>query len=148
MSDDPITIRHLGPEDAHILDRVRPGTFDNPVDPARSWAFLATGVNVMVVALSVGEVIGFASGNVVMHPDKDPSFFVNEVSVHVDFRRRGIARKLMARICDIAQDRRCVGIWLATEAENDAARGLYQALHARETTGIVVYDWDHPDLKG
>ncbi|MDJ1017040.1 MAG: GNAT family N-acetyltransferase [Paracoccaceae bacterium] len=142
MSGNPITIRNLGPEDAHILDRVRPGTFDNPVDPARAWAFLATRVNELVVALERGEVVGFASGTVLMHPDKPTAFFINEVGVHEDVRRRGIATRLIERICDLARDRGCEGIWLATEAENAPARGLYRALDARETKGIVVYDWD------
>lgn len=142
MSTNPITIRNLGPEDAHILDRVRPGTFDNPVDPSRAWAFLATRVNELVVALDRGEVIGFASGTVLMHPDKPTQFFVNEVSVHKDYRRRGVANRLMERIMDLARDRGCEGIWCATEWENSAARGLYKAMKARETPGIVVYDWD------
>ena len=64
MSGNPITIRNLGPEDAFVLDRVRPGTFDNPPDPDKVWAFLATRVNELVVALDQGEVIGFAFGTV------------------------------------------------------------------------------------
>ena len=86
----PITIRNLGPEDADILERVREGTFDHAVDPARAWAFLATRVNDIVVALDRGDVIGFASGTVLMHPDKPTQFFVQEVGVHEDYRRQGI----------------------------------------------------------
>lgn len=142
MSGNPITIRNLGPEDAHVLDRVKPGTFDNPVDPALAFGFLATRVNELVVALDRGVVIGFASGTVLMHPDKPMAFFVNEVGVHDDYRRQGIARRLMQRICDLARDRGCQGIWLATEVDNAPARGLYRSLEARETEGLVMYDWD------
>ena len=142
----PITIRNLGPEDAHVLERVRDGVFDNPVDPSWAYGFLATRVNEIVVALDQGEVIGFASGTVLMHPDKPFHFFINEVGVHEDYRRRGIATRLVQRITDLARDRGCGGIWLATEAGNTAARGLYQSLDARETKNVVVYDWDHPDL--
>ena len=66
MSGNPITIRNLGPEDAFVLDRVRPGTFDNPPDPDKVWAFLATRVNELVVALDQGlyrEVIIDADAN-------------------------------------------------------------------------------------
>ncbi len=142
MTDIPITIRNLGPEDVAILDRVRPGTFDNPIDPAQAFAFLATRVNEIVVALSAGEVIGFATGTVLMHPDKPPQFFVNETGVHEDVRRKGIATRLLERLIDLARDRGCQGIWLATELDNAPARALYRSLQARETTGIVVYDWD------
>ena len=146
MTDIPITIRNLGPEDVAILDRVRPGTFDNPIDPAQAFAFLATRVNEIVVALSAGEVVGFASGTVLMHPDKPPQFFINELGVHEDVRRRGIGTRLLERIMDLARDRGCQGIWFAAEADNAPARGLFRALGARETEGIVVYDWDDAPL--
>lgn len=142
MTSSLISIRNLGPDDTHVLDRVRPGTFDNPVDPARAWAFLATRVNEIVVALDRGEVIGFASGTVLMHPDKANMFFVNEVSVHEDYRRQGIATRMCDRVFDLARDRGCEGIWLATEGDNAAARGFYRSLHGRETCGIVMYGWD------
>ena len=60
----PITIRNLGPEEAHVLDRVREGTFDHPIDPSWAYGFLATRVNEIVVALELGEVVGFASGTI------------------------------------------------------------------------------------
>jgi ribosomal protein S18 acetylase RimI-like enzyme len=144
MSSNPITIRNLGPEDAHILDRVRSGTFDNDIDPARAWAFLATRVNELVVALDRGEVIGFASGTVIMHPDKPTKFFINEVSVHPDFRRQGIAMRLLTRISDLAADRGCEEVWVATEADNAAARNLYARLSSSELPDVVVYSWSDP----
>ncbi|QMU58583.1 MAG: GNAT family N-acetyltransferase [Boseongicola sp.] len=146
MSLNTITIRNLGPEDTHVLERVRTGTFDNEIDPARAWAFLATRVNEIVVALDMGEVVGFASGTVLMHPDKPTSFFVNEVGVHKDYRRQGIATRLVNRLTDLARDRGCEGIWLATEQHNVAAKALYKSLEARETPNIVVYDWDSGDI--
>ncbi len=142
----PITIRNLGPEDAHILERVREGTFDHAVDPARAWGFLATRVNEIVVALDQGEVIGFASGTVLMHPDKPTQFFVNEVSVHEDYQRRGIATRMCKRIFDLARERGCEGIWLGVQVKNDAARALYRKIGARETKGLVIYDWGDAEI--
>jgi GNAT superfamily N-acetyltransferase len=128
----PITIRNLGPEDVHILERVREGTFDNPIDPSRAYGFLATRVNEIVVALDQGEVIGFASGTVIMHPDQPFSFFINEVGVHEAYQRHGIASRLMKRIVDLARDR----------DDNHAARELYRSLGAHETESVVLYEWD------
>ena len=54
----------------------------------------------------------------------------------MDTRRRD------AELIRLVRARGCVGIWLATERNNAAARGLYRKLDARETEGIVVYDWD------
>ena len=138
----PITIRNLGPEDVHILERVREGTFDNPIDPSRAYGFLATRVNEIVVALDQGEVIGFASGTVIMHPDQPFSFFINEVGVHEAYQRHGIASRLIKRIVDLARDRGCESIWVATEHDNHAARELYRSLGAHETESVVLYEWD------
>ncbi len=137
----PITIRELGPEDVHVLERVREGTFDNPVEPTLAYGFLATGVNELVVAMSAGEVIGFASGTALMHPDKPTSFFVNEVGVHDDFQRQGIGGRLLERIIDVARNRGCQGVWLGTELDNAPARGLYQKFDGVEFKG-VFYGWD------
>ncbi|NND18098.1 MAG: GNAT family N-acetyltransferase [Silicimonas sp.] len=146
MPSNPITIRNLGPEDTHVLERVRPGTFDNPVEMTHVFEFLATRVNEIVVALDRGEVIGFASGTVLMHPDKTRAFFINEVGVHEDYQRRGIATRLLQRVCELARDRGAENIWLATEKDNAAARGFYRSMGAKETGGIVMYELDNVAL--
>jgi len=102
---------------------------------------LATRVNVMVVALDRGEVIGMAFGTTQLRPDKPTTFFIDEVSVHPDYRRQGIARRLLNHIRDRAMDRGCESVWLATECDNPAARALYRASGASETDGVVVFHW-------
>ena len=138
---DQITLLHLGPEDAHVLENVRPETFDGPVDPAQARAFLNDPMHEIVVALSAGQVIGMATGLVVLHPDKQPSFFVNEVGVHDDFQRRGLGARLCTALFDIARACGCHNIWVVTEADNAPARALYSALGGRQTTGLVMYEW-------
>ncbi len=135
-----ITIRNLGPEDAHILERVRPGTFSS-LDLSRAWALLATRVNDLVVALDRGEVVGFVYGTMLMRPDKPSEFFVNEIGVHPDYRRQGIGKRLMRRLEELAEDRGCSGVWLMTEAENEGARAFYKALRGDESGATVMYDW-------
>ena len=137
-----VSLHHLGPGDGGFLSQVRPGTFDNDIDPDQAAAFLADPGHEIVVACDAGEVVGFASGTVLLHPDKPPAFFVAELSVHDDFRRRGLGTALLGQLIAVARKRGCKGIWLATEAANDPARGLYLRLGAQETEGIVVYDWD------
>lgn len=140
----PITIRHLGPDDADILSRVRPGTFDNPVEPSLAFRFLAVGVNELVVALSEGEVVGFASGTALMHPDKPTAFFVNEIGVHESVQRQGVGTRLLERIIDVAQSRGCEGIWLATEPDNAPALGLYRKAGGAERD-VVFFGWDEAE---
>lgn len=141
MPGNPITIRSLGPEDAFVLDRVRDDLFDNAIEPSRAWAFLATRVNVLVVALDAGEVIGFVYGTTMLRVDKPTSFYVDEIAVHDDYRRKGIGKRLLQRISEEARERGCESLWLGTEGDNAPARGLYDALDGEATEHVAVYEW-------
>ena len=137
-----IEIRLLGPDDAAVLDNVRPDTFDHAIIPAQALAFVTSPLHKIAVAMDQGQVIALASGVMMFHPDKRPIFFIAEVGVHDDFQRRDIGRAVTQALIDAARADGPGGIWLATETDNDAARGLYSGLGARETSGVVVYDWD------
>jgi GNAT superfamily N-acetyltransferase len=111
------------------------------VDPSRAWAFLATRVNEMVVALDRGEVVGGASGTVLMQPDKPTAFQVSELVVHHDVRRQGIGTRLFERISDLARDRGCEDIWIAVNADNDGALSFCRSLGVTAVGGIVHFRW-------
>lgn len=137
---DEITYHVLTPQNAHQLHGS--DVFDHSVDPKQLAAFLSDPGHELVFAAIGSRVVGMASGSVLLHPDKQPAFFINEVGVTEEFRRRGIATSLCNLLMKVARDRGCQGIWLATEQDNVEARGLYRRLNARETRDIVVYDWD------
>ncbi|MEL6837777.1 MAG: GNAT family N-acetyltransferase [Pseudomonadota bacterium] len=139
---DTITLRHLGPDDLDMLLEVEEGLFDNPVRRDQAAAFLDNPLHEMVLAYENSHAVGMASGQILLHPDKSPAFFINEVGVRDTHQRQGIAKKLCVALMTVARDRGCQGIWLATEGDNVAARALYRSLDARETGDIVVYDWD------
>ena len=143
---DTITLRRLGPDDLNLLLNVAAGLFDHAIKPEQAKAFLNDPLHEMVLAFDGQTAVGMVSGQVLLHPDKPPAFFINEVGVREAFRRQGIAKQMTTRLIDIAKARGCVGVWLATEGDNAPARGLYSALGARETPDVVVYDWDEPSL--
>lgn len=136
-----ITIKALRPEDAQLLLDVPEGLFDLPPRADQSKAFLNNPDHYMVAAFAGDLMVGMASGVINLHPDKDPALFVNEVGVRDDWLRKGIATRMMNALFDLVKPRGIKGIWLATEIDNEAARGLYTHMNARETKGIVVYDW-------
>lgn len=139
---DPVTIRRLTPVDLPLLVSVQDDIFDAPVRPDQARAFLSDPGHDLIAALSDAGIVGFASGAVVLHPDKAPAYFIAEVGTHPAFQRRGIGRRMVSALIDRARARGCEGIWLATDSDNSAARALYRRLGARETEGIVVCDWD------
>lgn len=137
---DKIEYHLLRLENALLLDGA--DVFDNPIDPVQLAAFVANSGHEMVFATTGSRVIGMATGTVLLHPDKQPAFFINEVGVNENIRNRGIGTKLTKMLMTIAREKGYQGIWLATETDNVEARALYQKLDARETGDVVVYDWD------
>lgn len=137
---DDVTYVRLNPANAARMTGAT--MFDHEVDADQLAAFVADPNHEMVVAISREKAVGFASGAILLHPDKQPVFFVSEVGVERGFRRRGIGQALMLQLINIARNRGCKGIWLATEPDNKAARALYRSLKGRATENIVVYDWD------
>jgi aminoglycoside 6'-N-acetyltransferase I len=139
---DAITCRSLGRDDLDLLMAVPDGLFDKPVDPDQARAFLADPGHLIVVATCGKEVVGFASGTMLLHPDKPPSFFVNEVGVREEWQRQGIGRAVCERLFAEARARGCTGgIWLATEPDNLPALALYRAM-AGDEDRIVGFAWD------
>ena len=133
----------LGRGDYAILNFVKDDVFDNAVIPVQAKAFLASDQHHIVVARDAEEVIGMASAVTMLHPDKQPEVFVQEVGVHDDYLRRGIGKHLVRLLIETVNQGGSPDIWLATENDNTAARALYGSLDARETKDIVVYDWGH-----
>ena len=134
-------IIRLSDDDFERLMQVKPGLFDNPVDPEQARAFLADPLHEMVLAYDQDQAVGMASGSVLLHPDKDPAMFIAEVATRDGYTRRGIATALTDELIRIARSRGCKGIWLGTETDNDAAIGLYRKLGGDELTG-VFFGWD------
>lgn len=135
-------IRRLQPDDIDTLLSIRDGIFDNPVQPEQARAFLGSDLHHLFVGFDAGQAVSFASGTVVLHPDKPPSLFINEVGTHEDHLRRGHAQAVVQALIDHGRAMGCQGIWLATEVDNAPARGLYRRLGAEEFT-FVGYSWDN-----
>ena len=139
-TDHTLRFHHLQPENAALLEDA--DIFDNPVDSEQLAAFVADSGHKMIFATLGEQVVGMASGTVLLHPDKHPAFFINEVEVAEDMRCQGIGTRLVEMLMREARDSGCQGIWLATETDNIEARALYQKLGGRLTESVVVYDWD------
>ena len=139
-----IEIRVLDEGDAAVLDNVTEDVFDNDIDPDMARRFLADSAHHIVVALEDGVVVGMASGNDYLHPDKPVQFWVNEMGVAPTHQRRGIGKKLLRRILDLARGLGREEVWLGTEDDNVAARALYKSLDGEEES-FVMYTYEFSD---
>lgn len=135
-------IRLLDRHDTHALGNVTPGLFDHAIRPDQARAFLQSPLHAMAVAERAGEWLAFASGTVLLHPDKAPEFFINEVGTREGFRRQGLGRRATQALIDHARDLGCdEGIWLGTETDNAAALALYRSMAGQEQV-FVGFAWD------
>jgi RimJ/RimL family protein N-acetyltransferase len=121
-----------------LLDRVADGVFDHAVRGEHLDAFLANPAQLLAVAVSDGTVVGMASGFVHGHPDKPPQLFVAEVGTADAFRRRGVAAAVLDALLRRGRELGCREAWVATEAGNAPARGLYRSLGGEEEADVAV----------
>src|SRR5262245_33352485 len=126
-----LEIRQVGPGDAGLFERVAVDVFDVPMDARRLAAYLAEPCHYMLVALLAGEVVAQVAAVVHRHPDKPTELYVDEVGVTPALQRQGIARKMLDRMFALGKSLGCEEVWVGTEHDNLAARGLYETRGAR-----------------
>lgn len=136
------TLTFLTHETASRLERVAPDLFDGPIRAASLAAFLADPRHVLVMAETGGQVVGFASGTEMFHPDKLAQLFINEVSVSQAFRRNGIGRALVQALLDWARGRGCDQAWLGTAQGNSGGNACFASVPGAERAeDFTVYEW-------
>jgi len=137
-----ITLKVLGQGDLALLCAVPEGLFDEPIMEDQARAFLDDPLHEIVLAFDGDLAVGMATGTVLLHPDKQPAMFVNEVGVRDSHLRCGIGTAVTTRLFEVARARDCDGIWLGTEVDNAAALGLYRKLGGDEQS-FVGFGWDN-----
>lgn len=113
-----------------------------PNNPDQQIAFLWR-FNPAAAKLALGfvwEENGRIVGNVTVLTTKVPGrYLVVNVAVHPDYRRRGIARRLMVAVADMVRARSGQEIILQVVKENDPARNLYQTLNYSTIGSITAW---------
>ncbi|MEO1494971.1 MAG: GNAT family N-acetyltransferase [Pseudomonadota bacterium] len=146
MTEDVVVLKHLGPADGPVLNRIAPDVFDHAIRADSRDAFLSCPRHVLIVALDDDLVVGMATGVEYIHPDKAPQFWINEVGVAPDYQRLGIGRRLVRALFAEAKRRGCSEAWLGTEPDNIPARACYDGLPGGEKPEpFVLYAWDLKD---
>ena len=132
-----IEYRLLGPDDLSVLQNTADGVFDHEPVPDMTARFLADPAHLIAVAVDAGTVVGMATGNEYLHPDKPVQFWINEMGVAPGHQRQGIGKKLLSLMLQEARRRGFAEVWLATEDDNLPARALYRSTGGQEENCVV-----------
>jgi ribosomal protein S18 acetylase RimI-like enzyme len=100
---------------------------DGPARGRATRRFLSQADHHLLIAYVDGEPAGMVSGVELTHPDKGSEMFLYELGVAEAFRGRGIGRRLVAALADLAAEAGCYGMWALTDAENAAALATYRS---------------------
>ena len=75
------------------------------------------------------------------HPDKGTEMFLYELGVDEVFRGRGIATALVRALADLARERGCYGMWVLSDADNEAATSTYGRAGGTEPSPQTMIEW-------
>jgi len=90
--------------------------------------------------------LGMASGRLQLKPyGQERWFYVDEVDVCVDHRRKGAGAAMMKKFLDIAHAENCEELWLGTELDNVAANALYKSLKPDDIEQFVGFNFEMQD---
>jgi ribosomal protein S18 acetylase RimI-like enzyme len=122
-----IDIHHITPANTALLGRVDPDVFDHEIDGARLAAYVADPLHAMFVAVEDGFVVGQIRGSVHLQPDRASDLYIDNLGTAPSLQRRGIASRLMKAMLGWGEAQGCTYAWVATETDNDQAKGFYAA---------------------
>jgi len=129
-------------DNARLLERVAPGTFDHAIQPDRLARYLVNPYNWMCVAMADDLVVSMCMCVVHHHPDKPTELYLDEIGTADDWRQQGAARALMKKVFDRADAEGIDEVWLGTEPDNVAARALYEGTGAKGEPALIYYlEW-------
>jgi aminoglycoside 6'-N-acetyltransferase I len=133
-----IEIKRLTVGDEAILGRVAADVFDEAINPRILTAYLAEANHHMIVAVKNGEVVGQICAVVHKHPDRPDELYIDNLGVTPSLQRQGIATKLLDAILELGKKAGCEDAWLATEQDNEQAKGFYES-YGVKAEGIAFY---------
>jgi ribosomal protein S18 acetylase RimI-like enzyme len=118
--------------------------YDDAVREDAVARFLDDPTHHLLLAREGDATVGFVSGVETTHPDKGTEMFLYELAVDEASRRRGVGTALVQALADLARERGCYGMWVLTDADNEAALATYRAAGAEPATPTVMPTWTFP----
>ncbi len=137
------TIHHITPANTALLANVDPDIFDHAIDPAHLAVYVADPRHAMFVAMEDDLVIGQIRGSVHLQPDRASDLYIDNLGTAPALQRRGIAAAMMKAMLAWGEAQGCTYAWVATETDNEQAKGFYAAQRfMRDTIAMFALEID------
>lgn len=115
--------------------------FDGPAITGPAEKFLAQPNHHILIAFVGAVAAGFVSGVEITHPDKGTEMLLYELSVEENHRRRGIGKALIQHLILLAKERRCYGMWVLADDDNQEALATYRSISGSTEERPVLFSW-------
>jgi ribosomal protein S18 acetylase RimI-like enzyme len=139
-----VQYKRLQPGDEELAVRAIAGIKRAITNADRVRDFLARDDQFLIVAHENSEPLGFALAYELQRvDDSPPMMFFYEIEVRPEFRRRGIGTGLVEHLKRLRRLHGAGKLFVLTDRQNKAARGLYSSSGGREEydDGVLfVYD--------
>ena len=137
------TIHHITAANTALLDNVDADVFDHAIDRRHLAAYVADPRHALFVAVENGVVVAHIRGNVHLQPDRAPDLYIDNLGTAPSHQRRGIAARLMDALIAWGKAQGCTYAWVATEIDNDGAKGFYAAQRfMHDSIAMFALDFD------
>ena len=113
----------MKPEHVSQIAELEKQCFSLPWSERSVCAELDNPISLWIVAVLGDKVVGYVGSQSVL----DEADMMN-IAVHPDFRRQGIAERLVKALCDKLRERQVRCLTLEVRASNEPAKSLYEKL--------------------
>jgi ribosomal protein S18 acetylase RimI-like enzyme len=134
-----IVVRRLAPGDEQVVAELA------ELEPPDAEALLRDERTLYVAALDDGRPVGFVFAHELLRRHGEGSMlFVYDLGVEEEYRRRGIARRLLRELAAIAGARGIRIGFVITNASNEPAMALYESVGGvRPNDDDVMWDFGY-----
>lgn len=134
---------------ATLADQINSATWtaENEIDDGEYTAqglekYLQQSGHIFLSASINGEFAGMAAAAILDKAYANSRWlYVDELDVVANFRRLGVGTAIMHYLLRLARENECTELWLGTEADNSAARALYESLNPSEVEPFVGFNY-------
>ncbi len=141
-----VTIRSIRKVQKKALRELFERTGETDIEPNPD--FFADTRNIFLVAYADGLLSGFLWAYVLERPHSlRPKMLLYSIDIFEDFRRRGVATRLIERLKVLAVKNNCCEMFVPTRKSNTAAAGLYRKTGGKtEADDDVTFVYDRDAL--